>query len=270
MLDVNTLEAGYQNSSSAAAVVTGTVNVNGIATLMVNSMLRLARYTGGGTLPVGTLNIIGGTVAGDGDIVAGGGDSTITVNKGVLAITGLVGTPATPVGTVALTNATLQFSVDTVTTNLVASNLTTGGNSNVISLATLPAASVPVQVPLIEYTNVIGGAGFNFVLGSLIPGYGGYLSNNVANSSVDLVFVSMPTTPPGFGAVKLSGTNLILTGTNGVPGWPYFVLAATNLAQPLNQWMRVATNSFDGAGNFNFTNGIPTGSPQQFFMLQLP
>src|ERR1017187_3151945 len=204
MLDVNTLEAGYQNSSSAAAVVTGTVNVNGIATLMVNSMLRLARYTGGGTLPVGTLNIIGGTVAGDGDIVAGGGDSTITVNKGVLAITGLVGTPATPVGTVALTNATLQFSVDTVTTNLVASNLTTGGNSNVISLATLPAASVPVQVPLIEYTNVIGGAGFNFVLGSLIPGYGGYLSNNVANSSVDLVFVSMPTPPPGFGAGKLS------------------------------------------------------------------
>src|ERR1019366_7281075 len=62
MLDVNTLEAGYQNSSSAAAVVTGTVNVNGIATLVVNSMLRLARYTGGGTLPVGTLNIIGGTV----------------------------------------------------------------------------------------------------------------------------------------------------------------------------------------------------------------
>src|ERR1035441_1027013 len=78
--DVNTLEAGYQNSSSAAAVVSGTVNVKNTATLVVNSMLRLARYTGGGTLPVGTLNIIGGTVTGDGDIIAGGGGSTISAN----------------------------------------------------------------------------------------------------------------------------------------------------------------------------------------------
>src|ERR1035437_1852629 len=115
-LDVNTLEAGYQNSAAAAAVVTGTVNVKNTAQLLVNSTLRLARYTGGGTLPAGTLNIFGGTVAGDGDIVAGGGTSTIAIINGVLAVTGVVGTPAAPIGKVALTNATLQFSVDTVTT----------------------------------------------------------------------------------------------------------------------------------------------------------
>jgi hypothetical protein len=270
-LDVNTLEAGYQNSSSAAAVVTGTVNVKGAAQLLVNSTLRLARYTGSGMLPVGTLNIIGGTVAGDGDIIAGGGASTIAISNGVLGVTGVVGTPAAPIGKVALTNATLQFSADTVTINLVTSSLTTGGNSNAISLAALPDAPVPAQIPLIDYTSAIGGAGFNFVLGSVVPGGGfsGYLSNNVANRSVDLVFVSLPATPPGFAAVKLSGTNLIFSGTNGAASWPYFVLASTNLALPLNQWPRVATNSFDGAGNFNFTNSLNLNAPQKFCRLQL-
>ena len=271
-LDVNTLEAGYQNSAAAAAVVTGTVNVKNTAQLLVNSTLRLARYTGGGTLPVGTLNIFDGTVAGDGDIVAGGGTSTIAISNGVLAVTGVVGTPAAPIGKVALTNATLQFSVDTVTTNLVATTLTTGGSSNVINILSLPSVSVPTQVTLVEYTNAIGGAGFNFVLGSLVSGGGfsGYLSNNVANSSVDLAFVSLPAAPPGFRTVKLSGTNFIASGTNGVPGWPYFILVSTNVALPLNQWTSMATNQFDAGGNFTFTNSVSPGPPQKFYLLKLP
>jgi hypothetical protein len=85
-----------------------------------------------------------------------------------------------------------------------------------------------------------------------------------------LTTASPPATPPGFGAVKLSGTNLIFTGTNGVLNWPYYVLASTNLALPLAQWPRVATNSFDGAGDFNFTNGISPSGPQQFYILQIP
>jgi len=268
-IDVNTLEAGYQNSSSAAAVVTGTVNVKGAAQLMVNSMLRLANYTGSGTLPVGTLNIIGGTVAGDGDIIAGGGTSMITVSNGVLGITGIVGAPAAPVGKVALTNATLQFSAEASTANMVASNLITGGSSNVINIAALPTAFNPAQTPLIEYSNVIGGAGFNFVLGGLVSGFSGHLSNNVANSSVDLVFVSLPTSPPGFGTVKLIGTNLIFSGTNGIPGWPYLVLASTNLNLPIANWPRVATSQFDAGGGFIFTNGISANRTEQFFILQV-
>ena len=163
-LDVNTLEAGYQNATNAAAVVTGTVNVNGTATVVVNSMLRLAHYTGSGALPVGTLNIGGGTVSGDGDIVAGGGTSAITVNGGVLGITGSVGALGAPVGRVALTNASLQFSMDVTATNLVATSLVTGGSSNLISVISLPAVFTPTQIPLIDYSNAIAGAGFNFIL----------------------------------------------------------------------------------------------------------
>jgi len=32
----------------------------------------------------------------------------------------------------------------------------------------------------------------------------------------------------------------------------------------------VATNLFDGGGNFNFTNPPPPGQPLEFYMLELP
>ena len=268
LLDVNTLEVGYQNAANAAAVVTGTVNVRNSAALVVNSTLRLARYTGSGTLPVGALNLDGGAVTVDGDIVAGGGTSSIAINGGALAVNGRTGTPTAPVGNMVLTNATLQFAVAPGVTNVVVASLTTGGSSNVISVLSLPAAAVPTRLPLLDYAGTIGGAGFNFVLGGGVPGYGSYLSNNVANSSVDLVFVSLPATPPSFSAVTRNGSSLVLTGTNGIPNWPYYVLASTNLALPLAQWPCVATNFFDGAGNFTFTNS-PNAS-MKFYLLQLP
>lgn len=269
-LDVNTLDAGYQNSSSAVAVVTGTVNVSGSAALAVNTMLRLARYTGAGTLPAGTLNINGGTVSGGGEIVAGGGVSTINVNGGVLGMAGPVGVSGAPIARVTLTNASLQFSVGGAATNLVAGSLATGGSSNLVSILSLPPAVTPAQVPLIGYSGSIGGAGFNFVLRAPVAGGGfsAYLSNNVANGSVDLLFVSLPATSPAFAAVQVAGANLILSGTNGIPNWPCRLLATTNLMQPLSQWTCVATNVFDSGGNFTFLSGF--NSTQQYFTLQLP
>lgn len=60
----------------------------------------------------------------------------------------------------------------------------------------------------------------------------------------------------------------VFSGSNGIPGWNYCVVAATNLAEPLAQWQLVATNSFDTNGNFTFTN---TGGPNSgaFYRLKL-
>jgi hypothetical protein len=76
--------------------------------------------------------------------------------------------------------------------------------------------------------------------------------------------------PPVIAGITLLGTNLMVIGTNGILGGNYLVLASTNLALPLNQWPRIATNSFDGAGNFIFTNNLNPGSSRQFYLLQLP
>ena len=274
-LDANTIEVGYQSSSSATAVVSGTVNVNGTATLVVHSMLRLASNVGGSNAPVGTLNISGGTVMSGDDsgsgIIAGGGTSTIAINGGEMAMTGAIGAIGAAIGKVAMTNATLVFSVTGGTANLVATNLVTGTGTNTIVVISLPAIGpVITQVSLIQYAGAIGGSGYNFVLGSLVPsgGYSGYLSNNVANSSVDLVFVGLPAAPLIFGAVKVSGMNVIFTGTNGVPNWTYYVLTSTNLALPLTYWTMMATNVFDSGGGFQFTN--THNALQQFYRLQLP
>jgi len=98
--------------------------------------------------------------------------------------------------------------------------------------------------------------------------YGGYLSNNIAGLSVDLVLTnSAPVQPPRFVDARLSGTNFILAGINGVANWPYIVLTATNPSQPLSQWQRVATNFFDNAGNFTVTNTASV--PRAFYRLQV-
>ena len=188
MLDANTIEAGYENSSTAGAVVTGTVNVNGSATLLINSTLRLAREINtSSNFPVGNLNVNGGTVSGAGNIVAGGGTSSVNASNGTFAVAS-IGSLAAPLTKLALTNSILQLSVAVSTTNCVTTNLICGGSSNVISIISLPGGAA--QYPLIRYSGAIGGAGFNFVLGAVPAGALGYLSNDVVNASVDLVITN--------------------------------------------------------------------------------
>jgi alpha-galactosidase len=76
-------------------------------------------------------------------------------------------------------------------------------------------------------------------------------------------------TPARISLVGMNGSNLILGGTNGMPGGMYYVLASTNLALPLSDWVPIATNFCDGNGVFSFTNPAPAG-PVQFYMLQVP
>jgi hypothetical protein len=72
---------------------------------------------------------------------------------------------------------------------------------------------------------------------------------------------------PQFTSTTLSGTNLIFSGTNGVPGWTYQVLSATDLSSPWSNWTVVGTNKFDENGNFTFTNSIHENNSQMFYLL---
>jgi hypothetical protein len=77
-------------------------------------------------------------------------------------------------------------------------------------------------------------------------------------------------TPPLIGNISISGGSLVFGGTGGVTNGTYYVLASTNIATPVTNWTRLQTNQFDAAGNFNFTNAMNPGSPQTFYLLQLP
>jgi len=74
---------------------------------------------------------------------------------------------------------------------------------------------------------------------------------------------------PTFGMPKVSGGNLILTGTGGTPNSGYTWLVTTNLSVPVN-WTTNSTGTLDGAGVFS--NAIPVTASQlaSFLKLRMP
>ena len=75
---------------------------------------------------------------------------------------------------------------------------------------------------------------------------------------------------PQFATFNLSGTNLIFNGTGGSPGSNYVMLASTNVTIPLTNWLALTTNTFDGSGQFRYTNNVSPAKPQQFFIFKSP
>jgi hypothetical protein len=66
-----------------------------------------------------------------------------------------------------------------------------------------------------------------------------------------------------------TGTNLVLTGTNGTPGSQYLVLSTTNVNLPRANWTVVATNTFGPSGVVSFTNAINPADPAKFYVIRL-
>ncbi|HEV7923895.1 MAG TPA: NF038122 family metalloprotease [Verrucomicrobiae bacterium] len=95
---------------------------------------------------------------------------------------------------------------------------------------------------------------------------------NVELIGLDVIgYDLVPPPQPIILSSALSGTNLVLNGTNGLATGVYHVLASTNLTLPLNQWSSVATNSLTANGSFTITatNAVKRNSTSQFYVLQL-
>ena len=69
---------------------------------------------------------------------------------------------------------------------------------------------------------------------------------------------------------SFDGTSLVFSGTNGIAGNTYHVLASTNVTAPLANWEPVFTNTFDVNGAFSVTNAVSPAIPALFYLLQLP
>ena len=72
------------------------------------------------------------------------------------------------------------------------------------------------------------------------------------------------------GDIRTDGSNAVISGEGGPPGGTYYVLSSTNIALPVGQWTREATNQFDDGGHGVFTNVMNPDSASKFFLLQLP
>ncbi len=68
----------------------------------------------------------------------------------------------------------------------------------------------------------------------------------------------------------VSGANLSASGSNGVINGTYYLVSSTDVTLPLTNWSVLATNVFDGSGNFALTYPVNPAEPQRFFTIRLP
>jgi hypothetical protein len=113
----------------------------------------------------------------------------------------------------------------------------------------------------VDLGEVDAGTPVDFVLDS--KGWGDY-----DTSSLSVRILQAPT-PPTLTNLALLGTNLVLSGADGVANANCYLLASTNAALPLAAWTRLATNSFASNGTLAFTNSVGS-TTTLFFRLMLP
>jgi autotransporter-associated beta strand protein len=163
-------------------------------------------YSGITTINDGTLALSGGgSISNSSQIVINGGTLDvndvaggfahafpISMTQGALALRNTV---SPGIGSLTMSDSRLRVtSVGSAPIVVETALLTTGGAGNyidIVSVGNVPA--YPAQFTIVKYTGFIDGAGFNFQLGSVpTPTTVGYISNNVDNSSVDLVLLDGP------------------------------------------------------------------------------
>jgi len=197
VVDTDSAIIGYMMTNNCARAQ-GTVNVDGAGQLIVNHFMQLGNFTGAAPsngVSFAKLNI--GTHGGSGMVKVAGdlftitsplnptNDSEIIVrNGGSLSIAGKVG----PLFNLELNQGSLTLDLGARTNPpaavCVVSNLLT---VSPLTLTILGTRLMPGRIPLIKYLTRAGNGAGDVTSLSLPALVQGYLTNNPANSSIDLV-----------------------------------------------------------------------------------
>lgn len=74
----------------------------------------------------------------------------------------------------------------------------------------------------------------------------------------------------GADALSPSGTEILFSGSGGVPHGAFTAVTSTDILEPLARWAAVQTGAFDAGGNFSVTVPFVPGEPTRFFGLRIP
>jgi len=230
-------------------------NIPGGGTLLINN--ATGSGTGSGPVSVNNSSTLGGsgTIAGAVNVYAGGALATGNL-LGILIISNNLTLAAG-----STTFMQLQTAPPTNDAVKVGGTFTAGGALNVTN-------SSGTDYTAGESFKLFTAGNYAGSFASLVlPPLTGNLvwnTNYLKKSGTVSVAVYQP---PVIEALAVNASGLVISGTGGIAGWMYYVLATTNLTIP--RWTPVATNQFDANGNFNFTNVINASAPQTFYRLQL-
>lgn len=276
-------------TNTALTIMNGVISDNGsnYAFNLTGSGITLFNATeawGNPTTNMGGIMLVNGQV---------GPGAVVIATNGTLGGTGTIAAPATvqiggtlTAGSEAVAGTpqigTLHFN-NTVTlaagsTNFVKVNKT-GGTSDVFTgITTMNYGGTLIATNISATASVLGdsynvySAGahtgtFANILGS--PGPGLAWSFNPATGVLSVIQgQSGFTVRPYIGSITLSGTNIVLSGTNAQSGAIYYTLTTTNLSLPLSQWTPVATNTSSTANNYTMTitNAVNLKDNQQYYI----
>ena len=258
---------GPNTYSGDTLVNVGTLQLVDGASISTSSNITLAAGTtldmGGTVLTLASgYSLNGNGTVTNSSLSAGAGS---TVSPGVGAVGRLtVGGAITLAGTNIMEVDTANATNDVLRSSGGSSSITYGGTLNVVDLVgnSLTSSS---SFKLFSATSYSGS--FNSIVPAT-PGSGLIWDTSALGTSGTLkVAASGPAPMPRINSVRLQGASLVISGTNGTTSGSYYVLSSTNVALPLVNWTRIATNSFTG-GNFNFTNSVNPSVQRQFFLLQ--
>lgn len=253
IFDATTINMGVTTSTGAA---TGNITVSG-GTLIVGNLSMANQTPAGAPLAAGNLNINApGIVICTNSILktTTSGNATITMNGGSLSVSNTIGAATNAIDTLSVANSILTLRGG-LTPSAYATNLSASGTANTINVTTVPAFfSYPAQFPLISYVNTLGD-NTTFVVGQLPSTYQGYISNNTASLSIDLVI----TNGPALAALKSIKWNGAPTGdwttNSGTLNW-----LTNSTAVNYNQGDTVTfDDSLTGTTNVNITTDVTPG-----------
>ena len=240
------MNVGVNTPTATGAGVTNTVDLTGhTADLLLNALVignypvRVGAYLNTFSFNQGVLDALSTSLS-VGRNASNPGTSTLNIGGGTASLGAVSLTASVAAGTLNINNATVTvsnitsagagaatLSIGTATLNL---NLTGFGNpvtapvvvdsfaaNGTVNLGVNGTGFAVGQFPLISYTGSIGGSGFPALnLASLPTGVSGYLSNNIANASVDLVITIAPP------AINPNPTNILVSasGNQVTLSWP--------------------------------------------------
>ena len=251
----SSLAGGVLNLQNASNYSGNTSVTN--ATLAVNNTTGSA--TGSGNVLVQTGGILSGnggiggsvTVAAGGTLAVGNGSDSLTIGNNLTLNAG------------SLTLLQIRHSPPTNSSVNVGNNLVYGGTLAVTNLGGVLANGDSFQ--LFSSAN-FSGTFTNLALPALTNGL--FWDTNLLYS--DGILSVATTIRPVIGSITVAGSRLTLTGTGGVAGANWYLLATTNLTTALTNWIRIATNQYDVNGKFSLTIFTVTNSLQGYYLIQSP
>ena len=141
-------------------------------------------------------------------------------------------------------------------------NLTYGGTLSLVNISGAPLTAG-------ASFHIFNAADYSGSFGNIspaVPGPGLAWDTSLLNSGSLGVVTGM--SQPVISSAKVSGANLVLSGSNGLANGTYYVLISTNVAAPLTNWIILCTNNFDTNGAFSITNAISSNVSQCFYLLK--